>query len=360
MNRIILIGNGFDLAHGLKTSYKDFIDDFWEKEKKNIFACYQAINSNDFACVYENDIMRIHSPHTVDDIHRKEHINTKGYNWFMILINSGYRGTVNGCDIKFRIWHKNTFLETISEKSTIQNWLDVEEEYYLALNECLTQVAEDGIINLNEEFLFIKNKLLDYIKEQIKTSISKSQEIEHKIYSPLSHDGNEKIPGLETLQNILYLNFNYTNTEKLYMRSLDKIIHIHGELNNPNNPIIFGYGDDIDDKYKLIEQKNNNKYLENIKSINYSKTRNYKEMLNFIKLDKYQVYVMGHSCGISDKTLLNTLFEHENCHSIKVFYHDSGDGTDNHNDIVSNISRNFTKKSLFRERIVPKEDSEPL
>ena len=25
MNRIILIGNGFDLAHGLKTSYNDFI-----------------------------------------------------------------------------------------------------------------------------------------------------------------------------------------------------------------------------------------------------------------------------------------------------------------------------------------------
>lgn len=26
MNRIVLIGNGFDLAHGLKTSYKNFID----------------------------------------------------------------------------------------------------------------------------------------------------------------------------------------------------------------------------------------------------------------------------------------------------------------------------------------------
>ena len=29
MNRIILIGNGFDLAHGLKTSYADFIDWYW-------------------------------------------------------------------------------------------------------------------------------------------------------------------------------------------------------------------------------------------------------------------------------------------------------------------------------------------
>jgi len=36
MNRIILIGNGFDLAHGLETRYGHFINDFWER-KKNLF-----------------------------------------------------------------------------------------------------------------------------------------------------------------------------------------------------------------------------------------------------------------------------------------------------------------------------------
>ena len=36
MNRIILIGNGFDLAHGLKTSYRDFIDDYWKTFIENI------------------------------------------------------------------------------------------------------------------------------------------------------------------------------------------------------------------------------------------------------------------------------------------------------------------------------------
>ena len=29
MNRIIIIGNGFDLAHNLKTGYQDFINDYW-------------------------------------------------------------------------------------------------------------------------------------------------------------------------------------------------------------------------------------------------------------------------------------------------------------------------------------------
>lgn len=35
MNRLVIIGNGFDLAHGLPTSYKDFIDDFWKCFKDN-------------------------------------------------------------------------------------------------------------------------------------------------------------------------------------------------------------------------------------------------------------------------------------------------------------------------------------
>lgn len=26
MNRLVIIGNGFDMAHGLKTSYMDFIN----------------------------------------------------------------------------------------------------------------------------------------------------------------------------------------------------------------------------------------------------------------------------------------------------------------------------------------------
>jgi hypothetical protein len=37
MNRLVIIGNGFDLAHGLPTSYRDFIDDFWKNlENSNI------------------------------------------------------------------------------------------------------------------------------------------------------------------------------------------------------------------------------------------------------------------------------------------------------------------------------------
>jgi len=137
-------------------------------------------------------------------------------------------------------------------------------------------------------------------------------------------------------------------------------IHIHGELNNPENPIIFGYGDELGDDYAAIEKTNDNNYLENVKSIKYSETNNYKRLLEFIDSDTYQIFIFGHSCGISDRTLLNTLFEHKNCVSIKPYYHKKADGTDNYSDLTRNISRNFTDKRMMREKVVNKMYCEPL
>jgi len=208
----------------------------------------------------------------------------------------------------------------------------------------------------------IKTSLENYLKEQVANKIDKLTQIEQNINSDISLENFLKKPEFRELFETLYLNFNYTNTEKLYIQNnnLDKVIHIHGELDNSKNPIIFGYGDDIDEKYKLIEQQNDNRYLENIKSIKYLETRNYKKMLKFIDFGEYIIYIMGLSCGNSDRTLLNTLFEHKNCISIKVFYHQREDGTDDYSDVIRNISRNFTEKSLFRKIVVDKTLCVPL
>lgn len=112
--------------------------------------------------------------------------------------------------------------------------------------------------------------------------------------------------------------------------------------------------------YKKIVDLNNNAYLENIKSIRYLETDNYRRLLGFIDSAPYQIYIMGHSCGNSDRTLLNTLFEHKNCLSIKPYYHRKEDGTDNYIDIVQNISRDFKDMTLMRDRVVNKCYCQPL
>ena len=36
MNRLVLIGNGFDLAHNQPTSYRDFINWYWDGRFENL------------------------------------------------------------------------------------------------------------------------------------------------------------------------------------------------------------------------------------------------------------------------------------------------------------------------------------
>jgi len=369
MNRVILIGNGFDLAHGLKTSYKDFIDDFWNKKTdlvKEIFRKKSILG------VVSNDpLVETQSGYIYNDNEIKLDIanlgyfprftevsqSSLGYDGFSSFI-SRYRINEHNSNLHFN----NRFLGRITLKKQIKHWLDIEEEYYLALNECLHEGYEGGIEQLNSDFSVIKTLLENYLKKQTANKINKLAQIEQNINSNFSSKNILKEPKIPVLYETLYLSFNYTNTEKLYVQNnnSDKIIHIHGELNSPENPIIFGYGDDIDEKYKLIEQEKDYRYLENIKSIRYLETRNYQEMLKFIDADEYTIYIMGLSCSNSDRTLLNTLFEHKNCLSIKVFYHQREDGTNDYSDIIKNISRNFTDKPLFRKIVVDKTLCVPL
>jgi hypothetical protein len=365
MNRIILIGNGFDLAHGLKTSYNDFIDDYWERKAKLFQKAYNEGNvtyqnqGNIPLCNYQDEDIKVTDICYYNNFRLKNTSENRGYELFTDLVSSIPQTRLSKLIIN-KISIENKFLEQITKNKSIYNWVDVEEEYYLALINCLEKKPEYEIEYLNKGFSFVQTALEEYLKIQSAREIIKSQEIEHKIYWFSSLENVIKVPKQNILNNILYLNFNYTSTERLYTFPANIVIHIHGVLDNSKNPVVFGYGDEIDDRYRLIEKKNDNRYLKNIKSIKYSETRNYRELLNFINSDLYQIFIMGHSCGISDRTLLNTLFEHDNCILLKVFYHKREDGTDNHSDIVRNISRNFTKKSLMRERLVAKEDSVPL
>ncbi len=413
MNRIILIGNGFDLAHGMPTSYQDFLNDFC----KNIIAeikvsCTpigQSFKKEGLISIAE---IPVHWADPATLLSFKEDCSTPEGN----------------------LTFENAFLEQIFKKSYIQNWVDIENEYYELLKKSIDEKADYSIDILNQDFEAVKSLLWEYlvkcerdsevevkgeilfkaytkihIKEMSHVAINNLVSSIHNIYeeyemlpdkgnfddsfsfifeelSSRDHDNNiKKISKhvnnrdrqyrIEKKPNeILFLNFNYTHTEKSYARldsqtkfqhDLESVstssIHIHGSLNNNDkNPIIFGYGDELDDDYKRIEKLNDNNYLENIKSVKYLETDNYRKLLEYIESDEYQVFIFGHSCGTSDRTLLDTLFEHDNCASIKPFYHKKNDGSDNYSDIVRNISRNFNDKVKMRDRVVNKTYCQPL
>lgn len=397
MNRIVVIGNGFDKAHGLATGYRDFIDAYWNEFAGHIFGGYsrwQTATYGELGTLYHykdefaefkivtEELLQDISETSVkraDELWTKEAWNYNDMRKFISWLNSEsiVRKVVS-------LTFQNEFFWHISNRDYITNWLDIENEYYEKLKELLAvsdkEIQHQKVIKLNQEFEDVKKSLEKYLTKIIEnaklssiSSIQKAfenfiepQDIAHRVQAnfiayvgrkaglvntytdqeandfidmflnsfikPLwqKHTQTTLYKGLQNdvfktkycqPENTLFLNFNYTNiVECLYGEGKD-IIHIHGELGNPHNPIIFGYGDDWDEEYKRIEKLQDNDFLENIKSVRYHETGNYRNFLNCIEADLYQVVIMGHSCGNSDRTLLNTLLEHPNCASVKVYYH---------------------------------------
>ena len=362
MNRIILVGNGFDLAHGLKTRYEDFINWYFEQLKKNL-AYYDYSNYEDGFCTLQVNFEICGASSWRNFIHPNKHkIFKMGVNAFLEFLD--YHKKRQDINATYQ-----SLFKLICMSISSKGWVDIENDYYELLKDCL-DLNDNVITNLQKQLAFLQEKLIEYLMEVIANNTSNSQmiarywdvmyepvPIDHLAVSSLKKFPHEIIAkGEIPIVDTLLLDFNYTNTTNKYH---NKIIHIHGKLDKPKT-IIFGYGDELDEHYKHLSNLNDNRYLTNMKSIRYLESGNYRDLLRFINSAPYQIYIMGHSCGNSDRTLLNTLFEHENCVSIRPFYYKKDDEHDNYSEITQNISRNFTDMQSFRDKVVDKTRCEPM
>ena len=376
MNRLIIIGNGFDLAHGLPTSYKDFIDDFWKTacDTKGLKTIKHKSNLVDIDCEF-GGMYSTFDYEAIDDLNSYDELKK-------FVDRNKEKGSGN-----FLINFKNNFFKKICEKNSVQNWVDIENEYYrllkvIAKHTSLNKEEKKKLsVVLNIEFEQVKNLLEDYLQKITNENYNydKLKQIEilnHLNEEFLIHDftfnreekehylkkENKKINSTEILS------FNYTQTVEDYANYLGKNYnynYIHGKLKTNELPIIFGFGDEMDEDYILIENFDENEFLNNFKSIKYLENSPYKHLLNIIESEPFQVFIMGHSCGLSDRTLLSTIFENENCLSVKVFYHQyfddkTGKIKDNYTEVIQNISRHFKDKKMLRKKVVEKRHCKPL
>ena len=367
MNRLVLIGNGFDLAHGLKTSYKDFINWYWEYWGHRLLRG-QGKELTDGLCSFTlKDEINLNSWSYVWGFHYQREDPFKP--WDLNEVVKIAKGDEDLCEFKYI----GRFLESICNSFETKGWADIENEYYsLLLRQITLQNTEydKEIEVLNKQLEILRNLLIDYLKQEQEKELSAIDAIKDKIYNSI--DTKEISVTNKNIENgitwdenkpwtIMLLNFNYTKTSELYVTDPSNIIvnYIHGRLDDPKS-VIFGYGDELDEDYKKLQNLNDNEYLRHIKSIRYLESDNYRKLLEFIEAGPFQIIIMGHSCGNSDRTLLNTLFEHDNCVSIKPYYYINEKGEDNYIDIVQNISRNFTDMKKMRDRVVNKTYCEPL
>ncbi|PSL26437.1 AbiH family protein [Chitinophaga ginsengisoli] len=355
MNRLILIGNGFDLAHNLNTSYNSFL----LGHLKHSFSGLQPTKS------YQSGLFDIGIP-----------IHGRGFD-FDSLIDHCYKENTladlleNKVRIKgfayprdvYTVSLKSSFWLHLAKQCSLATWVEIENEYYSQLKNIISPPMHrsgkgESIKKLNDSMGEITSALEAYLYRLPKP-------LRTDKYSDLfSQSINlEEIPEMSAVggtiepSRTLILNFNYTSTPEIYLDNIRNsgnfsINYIHGELQKPSNPIVFGFGDEVDSHYKNIENSGINGCFDHLKSFWYTRTKNYHDLIKFIGQDAYQVFTLGHSCGLSDRTMLKMIFEHKNCAAIKIFYH--GNTTKNNfKRLTEDISKHFDSKAQMREKITP-------
>lgn len=311
MHDLFIIGNGFDLAHDLKTLYSNFLLDLVTKVT-NDYENFKDIGNRKKEITF-TAVDPIRFPKDIDRIFKQRF-----------------------CDLLYR--NRNH-----------KNWSDIEYLYFTLLTNfkdtrfISEELSWGGIFSsakeINDEFEVVKKYLLKFLNQEQ----ANFKEIE--AYKGLFEQYNNK--------HTTILNFNYTNTVQQYLNKNKEIqlINIHGELNNPNNPMIFGFAANNKES-KLLQDKNDNELLRNIKKFNYNLTDNEFNLKKALKEgEKIEVHILGHSCGISDKLILNQIFNHSNIHSIRTYYYNGHEGyrqsVINIDRIIDDYTKDKTRKTVF-------------
>lgn len=367
MKKIIIIGNGFDLAHGLKTSYYDFLLDYLDNLRN--------ILQED--AYYEDQFLRVEcnidSPFLNSEIFKKKN----SIEWFNLHADNKFRPVIKLEDIVYNdedfdvYFHSDFFKEIYSDAKT-KNWVDIESIFF----KLIVRFQKNIILleRLNKDMEILKNNyLLKYLEKEI-----------HKDRSYI--DYYEDLFASSGYTSLLFLTFNYTSVINKYFKEAQqeiarihknrnskhaKLLYIHGGLNSGRHgEPIFGIGDEHHKDYEsLRDSEHLTALFKHNKFTGYMKNSNYRELENYLDyalpsktgtrteletLSLFDVEIYGHSCGSSDRTLFKQILQHDNCRSIKICYYDK---IENYTNNVIELSRHFDDPVMFRKRVMPYEEA---
>lgn len=300
---ILIIGNGFDLAHGLKTSYKDFLDycenlDFDDNFRNNLWLKY-------FWEITKNN--KVIGGTWID-------FETEIYNQIRKL-SSVVKGT-------FQVY--------ISNASPAHRIVSI-DSYFKSINyENVVHMPDTALKTTTEKINFIYSQLRNftkafenYLSKNINTQLADSTNAKYMLKLPV-------VTQTEPIK-LRIISFNYTNTcEKIYNSSFRiKTIYVHGKAiaNSQDCNIVLGThsfdrsGVDKDLSMDLnIFQKHNQRQK-------YGTIDAYQDLLveltNSLKIIHPIFHVFGHSLDETDHNILKHIFTaNKNAKRINIYYHD--------------------------------------
>lgn len=344
---ILILGNGFDLAHDLPTRYSDFLR----------------------FCQDIDDIFFSNDEYDIINGYRTSRIIKNYFNSYDEFKDNIYIKEINNC-ISSNIWY-NYFQHIYKHKMIRgENWIDFESEIsdviqFLDKN-CKTLSYSFSDINFEKDnmppgFESKSIKLRELVKEYFMTNkpIRKLRKLLYDDLSRLSYAlriyllnfvENLEIktfsPDLKNLQIDYVLNFNYTNTFQSIYKSKAEIFHIHGNCQNDENNLVLG----IDEYWSESERNHHTDYTIFKKFAQRIQKRTGKQHYDFLlslKSDniKSKVYVFGHSLAETDKDILE-MFLADDDFEVTIFCKDK----ETEGEYIANMIKICSEKQLI-ERV---------
>lgn len=336
--KILLIGNGFDLAHGLPTSYKDFLD--FCKMVRELYT-YPIIDNE----YNQKKLIDWNTDKTIKSKLLECYENRKNCFEDKITTQRKELDELYDC-IKENVWI-NYFLER--EKSIGENWIDFESEISNVVQAIETL---KGYIERDEDVLKIKDtkqKTIIYFLKIAKKSLQDVFNLKRidGFIEDISIELDKLIRSLEiyicefvneidiikenddikTITPDYVLSFNYSNTyERIYGQSKEVTYdYIHGKADIENNVdtcnLVLGIDeyleDDKNDKLEFIAFK---KFYQRIYKSTDSTYMKWVEQIKKYPEVNHNLFIFGHSLDKTDRDILKLLICNDNV-TTKIYYY---------------------------------------
>lgn len=393
---ILLIGNGFDLAHGLPTKYTDFLE-FVKMIKiikeQNIFNDGDAISKA--GCNKDN---------------KKLHKDIR----LIILGKANSKKLARDSKKLLECIDNNLWIEYFIQCPMYQkeNWIDFESEISRVIqlidndmkqngfdeNNIIRKLANEEITKMEKaegekwsvaktsEYVheYLENHPIENLKEKItyKQLIERLEEDLDRLIRALEIylaeyvnviNDTEECKAIQSINPNCVLSFNYSNTyERLYGNTKKiEYNYIHGkaDINSTieSNNMVLGIDEYLEPKrinkeisfiafkkyYQRIYKGTGCEYRDWIykikesgKSIELKLQNEYPVQIPFIKFTndaRHNLYIFGHSLDVTDKDILKEIILNDNVHTT-IFYMDKNDLKRK----IANLVKVITQDELIR------------
>lgn len=325
---ILILGNGFDLAHGLRTKYSDFLD-YCQNQYYNNRLTYMPTN-----VFFTNMWIR----------HFINMQNSIGENWidieqdiYKVILNMTNLSIIknNDCQQLFTI----NFRDDSFNFYNIKNYLS--EPFGKGfLNTGYARCDEHNNISYTVYFAS-RRGFIDYLYVQLREFAKIFQEyLDNEVLSKLQNPHKYQL-SLKTIgvnkgdKNVHVLSFNYTDTcKRLYDQKFNnycniniKPIYVHGQVcNSENCNLILGTHSFSNSLQNELGEKINvefNIFKKHYQRHHYGTIEPYQDLLRKTKKSRSTpiFHIIGHSLDITDKNILKHILLANPDSLINIYYH---------------------------------------